>query len=286
VTANLYPSVPAADYHADNTAEGPTLSASIANILLTSSPRHAWTKHPRLNPDFVATADEKFDVGTICHSLLLEGPSAVEIIDAPDYRTKWAQEARELARSHGRVPLLGKQYDNVKSMVAAVAAQIERLELDPRPLTDGAPEQTMVWDEQGVMCRARIDWLHTNGDVCDLKTTSRLAVGWDRGPLFDHGCDVQAALYSRGLVTLTGRAPGWTWLVVETSPPYGLIPYKLSAPVLAIGDAKVNMALAIWRECLERDEWPLYPPTAVEAELPPWIESRWLAREAREEVVA
>lgn len=282
----ILPAVPAERYHADDLGTAPSLSASIAHTLITSSPRHAWTQHPRLNPNFTATVDDKFDVGTICHSLLLEGEAAVEIIDAPDWRTKWAQEERDQARAHGRIPLLGKHYDNVKDMVAAVTSQIERLELDPLPLTDGAPEQTIVWQEGDIACRARIDWLHTNGDVCDIKTTSRLAVGWDRGPLFDHGCDIQAAFYTRGLQSLTGTKPAWTWLVIETAPPYGLIPYRLSAPVLALGDAKVERALRIWRECLERGEWPLYPALVVDAELPAYIEARWLEKEAREELAA
>jgi hypothetical protein len=37
---------------------------------------------------------------------------------------------------------------------------------------------------------------------------------------------------------------------------------------------------------LETDEWPSYQPTAYRAELPPWEESRWLEREAREEIAA
>lgn len=273
----------AADYHADAFAERPTLSASIAHLLLTASPRHAWTNHPRLNPDFVPASDEKFDMGTACHALLLEGLNVVEVCDFPDWRTKAAKEARELARAHGRIPLLGHQYDDVLHMHSAVAEQIAALDLDPVPLTDGKPEQTMVWEEDGVLCRARIDWLHTSGRVCDVKTTNRLAVGWDRGPLFDHGCDIQAALYIRGLTALQQRwfrPEEWTWLVIETSPPYGLIPYRLTPPVLALGDAKVDRALHLWRECLTNDTWPLYPAEPVDAQLPPWVESRWLEKEA------
>ena len=36
------------DYHADKIGDVPTLSASIAQRLVTRSPLHAWTHHPRL----------------------------------------------------------------------------------------------------------------------------------------------------------------------------------------------------------------------------------------------
>jgi hypothetical protein len=276
----IHDGIPATGYRADAFDVGPTLSASIAHQLLTASPRHAWTNHPRLNPNYQPVSDDKFDIGTCAHSILLEGIEVAEVVQADSWRTAWAKEARDEIRSRGKVPLLPKQWDELHAMVDAVAVQIQALDLDPIPLTDGKPEQTMVWSEDGVLCRARIDWLHSNGDVCDVKTTSRLAVGWDRGPLFDHGCDVQASLYRRGLIALTGIEPKWTWLVIETQPPYGLIPYRLTAPVLALGDAKVDRALHLWRECLANDSWPLYPAEPVDAQLPPWVESRWLEREA------
>ena len=39
-------------YHADP-ADAPSLSASIAKILIAETPLHAWTAHPKLNPNFV-----------------------------------------------------------------------------------------------------------------------------------------------------------------------------------------------------------------------------------------
>ncbi len=286
MTARLYPAVSSELYHADAILEGPTLSSSVAKLLVSASPAHARAAHPKLRVTPIRESEEKFELGTVVHSLLLQGLEVAEVMDYKDWRSGPAKEARDLARAHGRIPMLGHQWDEVKAMVDAIATQLADLDMDPIPFTDGQPEQTMVWDEDGVTCRARIDWLHTNGDVCDLKSTSRYAVGWDRGPLYDHGCDIQAALYTRGLVKLTGRAPEWTWIVAETKPPYGLIPYRLTASVLAIGDAKVEMALAKWRRGISSGEWPAYPPTVVDAELPPWIESRWLEREAREEVAA
>jgi hypothetical protein len=281
VTANLYPSVPAADYHADNTAEGPTLSASIANILLTQSPAHARAAHPRLNPDFERKTEDKFDLGTVCHSLLLEGMSVMDVHAFPDWRTTAAKEARETSRAHGRIPLLAHQAHAVAEMVNAVGRQLAEFNADPIPLTNGKPEQTMVWEETGVLCRARIDWLHDDlSAIDDLKTTSRSAhpEAFAKN-LYAYGCDVQAALYTRGIRAITGQTPEWRWLVVETTPPYALSVVTPGPAVLELANAKIDYALATWKRCLETNEWPAYSKRVATAELPAWEEARWLTRE-------
>jgi hypothetical protein len=281
--------VDAAAYHADQLADQPTLSSSIAKLLVEASPAHARAAHPKLNPNLQRDDEPKFDMGTCVHALLLQGETVFEHLAFPDWRTSAAKEARDLARAHGRIPLLTKDADRVLEMVDAVRTQIAELQVDPLPFTDGAPEQTIVWEEDGVLCRARLDWLRDDYTVCDdLKTTSRYAnpEAWQRGPLYDHGADLQAALYLRGIRAVFGVDARWRWIVVETSPPYALSVVAPTAAVLAIGDAKVDLALRKWKHALATDNWPAYPTTVVEAELPAYIESRWLEREAREEIAA
>jgi hypothetical protein len=286
VNPGIHDGIPAASYHADGfDPDDPSLSASTINTLLTMSPAHARANHPRLNPDYQPKVEDKFDLGTACHSMLLEGISIVEVCDFPDWRTKAAKEARDLARMHGRVPLLTDQYASVLGMYEAVAAQIAQLDVDPIPLTAGKPEQTMVWEEQGVLCRARIDWLHDDlTAIDDLKTTSRSAhpEAWTR-TLFGIGCDVQAAFYLRGLKKLHPNAmfspTTWRWLVVETQPPYALSVVSPGPAVLELANMKIDAALQTWKQCLETDVWPAYPRQVCYAELPAWEEARWLARE-------
>ena len=289
MTARLLPNLPADTYHADQLGDQPTLSASIAKILIDQSPAHAYAQHPRLNPAFEKKAEDKFDVGVAAHKLLLEGESVIEVIVADNFKTKVAREHRDEARAHGRIPLLAKDADQVVAMAAAIRVQLA--DYDERYFLDGAPERTIVWDENGVPCRARLDWLHKPelGSVAyvqDLKTTSRSANGWEKRPLYDHGCDIQCALYHRALRALGCDRIEWRWVVVETSAPFALRVIRPSAALLALGDAKVDKALTIWKRCLDTGEWPAYPREVVEAELPAYIESAWLEREAREEAMA
>ena len=77
----------------------PSLSSHIAHRLITQSPLHAWYAHPRLNPRYVEEDSTAFDLGSCAHALLLEGEDSIAVIEADDWRTKVAKEARAKARS-------------------------------------------------------------------------------------------------------------------------------------------------------------------------------------------
>jgi hypothetical protein len=273
-------------YHADTLGtRQPSLSKSVAHILLNHSPLHAWTAHPKLNPDFEPTVDEKYDIGTAVHGLFLEGQASVAVIPYDDWRTKAAAEARKEARAAGLTPLLAKQWDDVRRMEQAIWEQLDRHTADPPLFQAGLPERTVVWEDQGVLCRARLDWLHNDfAAIDDLKTTTRSAnpEQWARMSMFSIGADIQAAFYARGVKAATGVEPTFRLVIAECSSPYAISVVSPGPDVLALAEKKVDWALALWRRCLADNRWPGYEDRVAYAELPPWEESRWLEREMRE----
>lgn len=274
-------------YHADP-CETPSLSASIAHILLSRSPKHAWYAHPRLNPEHQPKESGTLDHGSAVHALLFEDKKA-EIVEADNWRTNAAQEARTDARRAGKIPLLSKDAEVVKKMCDAIGSQLDALDVTPRPFTDGKAEQSLVWEEAGgVMCRARVDWLRDDHTLIeDLKTTTTASPrDWTRRRLWEDGKDIQAAFYLRGLRAVTGADASWRFLVVENKPPYLLCPIGLAPAALTLAHAKVEKAIQVWGECLNSGEWPGYPGQVCYAELPPWEEARWLEQEALEEMAA
>lgn len=271
-------------YQADPCPE-PSLSSGIVRALLMDSPRHAWVSHPRLNPACVSEESETFDLGTAAHAYLLQGESRFEIIDAPDWRTKDAKASRDRARELGLVPLLAHRWADVQAMAAAARVQLGQHQARPVPFLDGQPEQTIIWEEGGVWCRARADWLHDFHRVIDdYKTTGASANPdqWGR-TLFTAGVDLQAAFYLRGLRALGIQDPVFRFVVQENYAPFALAVIGLAPDALALADRKVGQAVALWRECLTMDRWPGYPRDVCYAELPPWQEAQWMERELREE---
>lgn len=280
----------AAAYHSDTVSAVPTLSSGIAHILCSQSPRHAWTAHPRLNPDWQPDEDAKFDVGNIAHRILLEGTEdGLHIVDAPDWRTKDARDARDAARARGLTPLLAGQVAAVRAMAAAAREQLAAHQADPPLFTAGTPESVLVWTEpNGVVCRAKPDWLrHDLATIDDLKSTSRSAHpdSYARA-LFGVGGDIQSSFYMRGVHALTGAEPRWRWVVLETYAPFALSVIEPSPAMLTLGHAKVERAIRIWHQCLERHDWPAYPTRVATVDPPPWEEARWLERELEEEAAA
>lgn len=269
-----------AEYHADP-ADTPSLSSSMAHLLWSQSPAHAWTAHPRLNPDYEREVHDRFDVGTVAHALFLEGDANLVVVDAPDWRTKAAKDARDEARAEGKTALLAHSLASVQGMIAALHRQLEAHGADPPLFQDGKPEQAIVWSEHGVECRARLDWLRNDHTaIDDYKTTTRSAnpESWTRS-LYGMGSDVQAAFYIRAVRALSGQTPVFRWCVQETSPPYALSVISPGADVLTIGEKKVEYALALWKRCLDSDTWPGYAPDVHLAQLPAWEEARVLAVE-------
>jgi hypothetical protein len=279
----IHDDVPAETYHLDP-CEKPSLSSSIARLLIDRSPAHAKAAHPKLNPQLDRVDEAKFDVGTVAHGLLLQGIELVEVIDAKDWRTKAAQEARDEARANGLIPLLPDQAERVLAMVAAAREQILTHTAQPSLFADGKPEQTLVWeDDHGVVCRVRVDWLHDDYTaIDDLKTTSASADPgkWTR-TLYGMGADLQVAMYIRGVERLTGMKPAFRYVVCETYPPHALSVVDLAPAALALAEAKVQKAIDLWAWCLDADSWPGYDRRVASIELPTFEEMRWLEREGQ-----
>lgn len=275
--------VSAEEYHA-GIDERPRLSASIAHILWTKTPLHAWTAHPRLNPHYVRTEEEKFDLGKVAHSILLEGDDCVYVVHEDSWRKNVAKEAREYARSIGKVPLLAAARDDVMRMVDAVREKLDAIPAPPL-FVDGRPEVSLAWSEGTIDFKARLDWLSNDCTrIRDLKTTSQIDRFERR--LFDFGGDIQAAMYRRSVQHCFDVRADYLWVAVEIAPPYEVRLVRPGADVLAAGERKLEHAIATWRACMATGSWPGYPREVVEAELPAWEESRLLERETREEVAA
>lgn len=272
------------DYHSDP-CPTPSLSSSIARLMLANSPAHGWYNHPRLNPAFEREEKETFDLGRAAHAYLLEGESGFAIIEADDWRTAKAKSARELARLAGKIPLLAHRWADVQAMALTAREQLAKHEA-PIPLTNGRAEQTLIWPERGdVWCRARLDWLHDAYEwIDDYKSTGATANPdeWTRGPLFGTGYDLQAAFYVRGLKVLTGIEAQFRFVVQENFAPFALSVIGLGPDVLTLAEKKRQHAVELWRDCLRANSWPAYPTRTCFAELPPWIEANWLARELRD----
>lgn len=286
----IYLDVPVDDYFSDPTPL-PSLTQSVAKILIEKSPAHARIAHPRLAP----TADEgeeereKYDapqaIGNAAHALMIGRGKLVSVGEYDNWQTKEARLYRDLAFSNGKVPILKKHMMRAEAMVDAARKQLKAIKWDAA-FDNGAGEVVIAWEEHGTWFRALIDWLASVGDVYDFKSTS-LSCAPHMIPklMADAGWEIQAAMIERGLNALAPELAGrrkYRFIAQENEPPYALTPVELPEAVMTMGRKKLDYAVAAWRRSMENDFWPGYPLEVLHPEYPGWKESQWLMRETEE----
>jgi hypothetical protein len=285
----IYFDVSAADYFEDPCPSA-SLTQSVAKVLLEKSPLHAWTAHPRLNPDWLPDNDTKFDVGNIAHKLMLgRGKDIVVLDDFDDWRTKAAKEARADAAKEGKLAVLGYKFHLADEMVKAAREQLEHRELGYLFSSGGQSEVVAAWQEGDIWLRQMIDWLSLRigtGIFVDYKTTDMSVAPHLLGKqMVGAGWHIQGAMGERALDVLDPASKGkrnYLFVVQETEKPYCLNVVEIGADPLTMGRKQIDTAVSIWRRCIETDRWPGYPAEIVTPEMPGWFEQQILDREIHE----
>lgn len=269
--------MPMAEYQADPCPK-PSLSSGIAQTLVTRSPYHAWCEHPKLG-NYPQEENSTLDYGAACHAVLLEGnESVLSVIEADDWRTKIAKEARDLARQCGKIPVLARQYDKIGLMVKAALEALAGCEDFTRDdWLGGASERTIIWKEDEVWCRARPDRMSADRKILwDYKTTTNANPEAFIRQIFTMGYEMQAAHYLRGNAATGGPEDAtWLWLVQETEAPFACSFVGMSPSLREHAETKRFWAVQQWRDCLESGHFPAYPAKVCYADAPAWALARW-----------
>jgi PDDEXK-like domain of unknown function (DUF3799) len=274
--------MPAAAYHADCSAGVPSLSSSIAKVMLSDTPRHAWLKHPRLNPEFEFDDNSKFDLGSVAHELILGKGGGFQVLEFADWRSNLAKAARAEAINDGKVPILTHQHEAADAM--AIVAEEAIREIDPDFYGDDAESEVVaVWDDMGgARCRSMID--RFDGiTIWDVKTTDlSLSDGALSRQIVNMGYDLSAAFYLRGMSQLMPEMAGrfkFRWVFIEANAPHEVRVIEADNAMLTLGDKKAALAIEKWKNCIASVKWPGYPRTISKITCPGWAESQWLERE-------
>jgi hypothetical protein len=281
----IYRDVAATDYHTDPCPE-PSLSQSIAKILLDQSPLHAFTAHPRLNIDYQADQDQKFDLGNVAHLLMLGRGRDLEILPFDDYRKKEAQQTRDAAHAAGKIAILEHQFDRAMQMQDAAQNQLGKHEdRDAFNIGQGSAEAMICWQEDGIWLRSLVDYMkHDFCTVDDYKTTGMSVAPHVMGLRAEAaGWHVQAAFIERGLDVLDPDNLGrrqFRFIAQETDKPYALTVMHMDEHWLTMGRKQVETAISIWKTCIRSGKWPGYTARSIVPEFPGYREKLWLDREA------
>lgn len=280
-TPGIYVEFPTADYFADP-CESPSLTQSVAKIIIDRSAKHGWLQHPRLNPDFEVNDETKFDLGNVAHFILIGRGKEVVSIDADDWRTKAAKEAREQHKAEGRLAVLARQFDQASEMADAARKQLAQTK-HADAFSIGHGEVVVAWRNGDMWLRSMLDWLVSTTRPYDFKSTDMSCAPHaveDRPSLM--GWDLQAAFHEAGLDAVDPDNAGrrkFHYVAQETCKPYALTVVEIGEADLTMGRKKLAMATDIWVQCMRSGQWPAYAAETVISRPRGWTETRFLERE-------
>jgi hypothetical protein len=302
----LHEGIPHRQYHEDNLNERPTLSSSIASILVDefSCPADAKARHPRLSrvvgeEDEGEEDEDRSGVkarGNLVHSLLLGGGQDMEVVmrdypavkktgaeaytgPAENFQSDSAKAYRDRILAEGKMPVLQRKLDDAREAVMAIES---RLSLPPMR------EVSFIWESDGVLCRGRADalWLDEHkGEaiIYDIKTCSnfRSATG---GHVMKFHLHIQHAAYIEAIETLFPALAGrvtFKHIFCRVSGRFDVIHRRLSAELAELGRRDWDRAKKAWQECLTSGKWPGMSDVEQFIEAPGYALAQDLEREIR-----
>ena len=238
----------------------PSLSASGSVVIEKKNAKIFW-HGSYLNRGKVRKESREFDMGSAAHYAILEPDILAErvmVINAPNYQSGRAQAGRAHARSLGRVPLLGHQFETIQSMRAAIKAH----PFASQAFIGGIAEQTLAWRDPktGIWLKCRPDYALLDwSEVSDLKTTynvhpeALIYKGWQ------DGWYMRAAWYLDGIHKVTGIRPQVFWFVcIEVEPPHCITVVYYELEALDFGAECNRRSIDIFDRGLSEGYWPEY----------------------------
>jgi hypothetical protein len=270
------------EYHKDP-CETPSLSSSTAKKLVSESPLHAWTDHPKYgeqegDDEAEASTDEEkkaFENGKLVHRLLLGKGEELVVVDAKDWRTNAAKAERDEAKAAGKLPVLIGRLDELTDIVEHLRERCRSYGYEFR----GESEVPIEWYEQGaagpVLCRSMLDHVFVDdGVIWDVKTCRSANPKKIARSFVENGYDIQWRAYIRALERLRPKLTGrveFTFLFMEIKPPFAVTPIDPPGDACEIGKRRWQRAVSLWERGLVKNHWPSYVDALHVFELPRYV---------------
>jgi len=243
----------------------PGISKSGLDLINRSPAHYKWAKD---NPSDPTPA---MRIGTLTHLAVLEPDrfaSECVVMPSMDRRTKAGKEAWEQFQADypEHELLTSEEHTRIMAIRDSVFAHPMARKLMDR-ITD--VEVSTFWkdSETGVDCRCRPDAVLDNGMLIDLKTARDAGPGFARSAA-KYRYHVQAAFYGDGMGGMENRP--MVFIAVETEAPHLVACHMISPDSLLIGREAYERNLDTYLECTNSGEWPGYPTTINQIELPHW----------------
>lgn len=250
--------MPAPDYHAH-----PAISKSGLDQV-RKSPAHYkhWLTAPREE-----TAAMR--LGTLTHLSVFQPElyrSRVVVAPIVDKRTKEGKSIWEQFKveNDGKDIVTHDDAVTIREMTTSVRGSDAGL-----MITGGAAEVSLFATQNGVDCKARLDYV-VDDVIVDLKTTEDASPAAFARSVANYRYHVQAAHYLALARELGMEAKRFVFIAVEKEAPYAIARYELDPADLMLAEADRQKHLARYASCQAFDSWPSYSYEIKILTLPKW----------------
>lgn len=242
----------------------PEISASGLKNFMVSPAYFKWKKeHPE--------ETEAMRIGKALHCAILTPELFKEEyaqIPICDKRTKEGKAIYEvfLNGSEGKECLKFEEYEKIIAIRNAVLKSPKIVSM----LSKGQSEFTIFSEIEGVKVKSRLDFLAENFFL-DIKSTkdARLEQFSIDAYNLDYHC--QFWIYQEAIFQNFGKRLPCIIFAIEKEDNLDYMVHEMSQEWLDLGEKKVRKYLRLYKECLEKDEWPGYDKKINQLVLPSWV---------------
>lgn len=246
--------------------------------------RDGYRSHPALNyssakwllespADYKCRLDKPVEqthamlLGTLAHSVILEGKTLLEIASIKPVGLNLATKEGKAWKAEQTLPIISAgDADDILGMANGVMANPHA-----RQLLEGAQhrEMPLLAKIKGVMCKGLIDAAGIIADescddgknwaIIDLKTTADPSPKEFRWSAIKNRYALQAAWYRTLLANVHGfedDRPQWYWIAVGKSAPWTAVVYTLPVEWEMAGEADLERVLEAYNACTASGQWP------------------------------
>ena len=185
-----------------------------------------------------------------------------------DRRTKLGKETFEAfsIANVGKEILSKEDYDHC----VAISESVLKSPKIRNMLSKGEAEKSFFFEIDGVKMKARLDFVSPDA-IVDIKTTSDADAFSFAKDCINLGYDMQMAVYQEAVRQHTGNSLPVVILAVEKDANLDYAIFQMGQDWLDLGMRKVKKLLAVYKDCLEKDEWPGYAKNVQALVLPSWV---------------
>lgn len=236
-----------------------------------------WIAPPRTPAHYRAKKDgliaslttPAMKMGALVHRAVLEPDTMNAFITRPeglDFRSKEGKAWRD--ENATKTILTHDEATTISSIVDAVWSH----PVAKRIFKDAQTEQCLfAEDSNGMVRKARLDALVEGSTIPDLKTSACADAQEFEKSIGKFRYHVQAAYYLDICNLLGIEKRDFVFVVVEKEPPYAVAVYTLDEDAVRLGRMEYQRDIGMVRDCLEKDEWPSFPPDIRVVGLPMYI---------------